>query len=112
MRILEEEKIRDEVALALSEDRSEAIVLGCAGMVDLARDLTEEFQVPVIDGVTSAVKLVKALFLLVCKPANEMVMHFLERKLTWVVSKKINPVAKFLVLASILEFNGIKSFMS
>ena len=54
-------KIRDEVALALSEDRSEAIVLGCAGMVDLARDLTEEFKVPVIDGVTSAVKLVESL---------------------------------------------------
>ena len=54
-------KIRDEVALALLEDRSEAIVLGCAGMVDLARDLSEEFQVPVIDGVTSAVKLVESL---------------------------------------------------
>ena len=54
-------KIRDEVARALSEDRSEAIVLGCAGMVDLARDLSEEFQVPVIDGVTSAVKLVESL---------------------------------------------------
>ena len=54
-------KIRDEVALALSKDRSEAIVLGCAGMVDLARDLSEEFQVPVIDGVTSAVKLVESL---------------------------------------------------
>ena len=54
-------KIRDEVALALLEDRSEAIVLGCAGMVDLARDLSEEFQVPVIDGVASAVKLVESL---------------------------------------------------
>ena len=54
-------KIRDEVAKALSEDRSEAIVLGCAGMVDLARDLSVEFQVPVIDGVTSAVKLVESL---------------------------------------------------
>ena len=54
-------KIRDEVACALLEDRSEAIVLGCAGMVDLARDLSKEFQVPVIDGVTSAVKLVESL---------------------------------------------------
>ena len=54
-------KIRDEVALALSEDRSEAIVLGCAGMVHFAKELSEEFQVPVIDGVTSAVKLVESL---------------------------------------------------
>ena len=30
-------------------------------MVDLARDLSQEFQVPVIDGVTSAVKLVEGL---------------------------------------------------
>ena len=54
-------KIRDEVALALSEDRCEPIVLGCAGMVYFARELSEEFQVPVIDGVTSAVKLVESL---------------------------------------------------
>jgi len=53
--------IRAEIKLALEEDRSEVIVLGCAGMVDLARDLSEEFGVPVIDGVTAAVKLVESL---------------------------------------------------
>lgn len=55
------ERIRTEVLHALEEDGSEAIVLGCAGMVDLAKDLSEEFEVPVVDGVTAAVKLVEGL---------------------------------------------------
>ena len=53
--------IRFEIQKALDEDRSEAIVLGCAGMADLATELSKEFGVPVIDGVTAAVKLVESL---------------------------------------------------
>ena len=53
--------IRVEIQKALDDDRSEAIVLGCAGMVDLAAKLSEEFCVPVIDGVSAAVKLVESL---------------------------------------------------
>ena len=53
--------IRVEIQKALDDDRSEAIVLGCAGMVDLAAKLSEEFGVPVIDGVSAAVKLVESL---------------------------------------------------
>jgi allantoin racemase len=54
-------KIKHEIAAALATDRAEAIVLGCAGMTDLAADLTREFGVPVVDGVAAAVKLVEAL---------------------------------------------------
>lgn len=53
--------ILDECRRALAEDGSGAIVLGCAGMADLARDLTEALGVPVIDGVGVAVKFVEAL---------------------------------------------------
>ena len=53
--------IRVEIQKALDEDRSEAIVLGCAGMADLATELSKEFGVPVIDGVTAAVKIVESL---------------------------------------------------
>ena len=42
--------IRVEIQKALDEDRSEAIVLGCAGMVDLAAELSKEFGVPVSMG--------------------------------------------------------------
>lgn len=49
-------RLRAEIAAALSEDKAEAIVLGCAGMADLAANLSKEFGVPVIDGVSAAVK--------------------------------------------------------
>ena len=54
-------KISEEIARALAEDRAEAIVLGCAGMADLAAALSEEHGVPVLDGVAAAVKLAEGL---------------------------------------------------
>lgn len=54
-------KIGDECRLALAEDGVGAIVLGCAGMADLCCELSLEFGVPVIDGVSAAVKLAEAL---------------------------------------------------
>lgn len=58
------EKLRGEIARAIDEDRAEAIVLGCAGMADLAHRLQAEFGVPVIDGVGAAVKQAEALIAL------------------------------------------------
>lgn len=55
------DRILDESRRALSEDRSGAIVLGCAGMSDLTRRLSAELGVPVIDGVTVAVGICEAL---------------------------------------------------
>ena len=55
------EKVRNEILRAVREDRCEAIVLGCAGMADLAEWLTQETGVPVIDGVTVATRMVEAL---------------------------------------------------
>lgn len=46
---------------ALVQDKSGAIVLGCAGMADLAQYLATRLHVPVIDGVTAAVKFAEAL---------------------------------------------------
>lgn len=50
------DRLRNEIAAALREDKTEAIVLGCAGMADLTQDLRQEFSIPVIDGVAAAVK--------------------------------------------------------
>ena len=55
------QKIGNECRQALAEDGVGAIVLGCAGMADLCTELTQELGVPVIDGVTAAVKLAEAL---------------------------------------------------
>ncbi len=55
------EKISAEIREAIAVDRAEAIVLGCAGMADLAQSLSREHGVPVVDGAAAAVKLCEAL---------------------------------------------------
>ncbi len=56
-----QEKVRQRCLQAKREDGSGAIVLGCGGMAALARDLTHELGMPVIDGVSAAVKTVESL---------------------------------------------------
>lgn len=51
--------IADEIAAALREDAPDAIVLGCAGMADLADAFTRRFQLPVLDGVVCAVHMLE-----------------------------------------------------
>jgi allantoin racemase len=53
--------IVDECRRALAEDGSEAIVLGCAGMAELCREIEDALGAPVIEGVTAAVKWSEAL---------------------------------------------------
>ncbi len=49
-----EARISAEIARAISEDGAGAIVLGCAGMADLAARLSQTHGLPVIDGVAAA----------------------------------------------------------
>lgn len=56
-----EERIGAEIERALADDGADCIVLGCAGMADLAGRLSERFQVPVIDGVAAGVVFAVAL---------------------------------------------------
>jgi allantoin racemase len=64
---LEEDAVQTREALwvecrrALAEDGCGAIILGCGGMADLADGLSGELGIPVIDGVSVAVKFVEAL---------------------------------------------------
>ena len=55
------QKISAEIGVAVAEDRAEAIVLGCAGMASLAADLAAEHGLPVLDGVSCAVKMAEAM---------------------------------------------------
>lgn len=55
------QRISEEIKRSIEQDRSEAIVLGCAGMTDLAQSLSDEHKVPVLDGVACAVKLVESM---------------------------------------------------
>lgn len=54
-------QIEDAARVALAQDRSGAIVLGCAGMAPLCAELSARLGVPVIDGVAAAVKFAEAL---------------------------------------------------
>lgn len=54
-------RISAEIGRAVAEDRAEAIVLGCAGMADLADRLSAEHGLPVLDGVSCAVRLAEAM---------------------------------------------------
>lgn len=58
---LAQEKVRQGCIQAKQQDGSGAIVLGCGGMASLARELTLELGIPVIDGVGAAVKMVESL---------------------------------------------------
>ena len=55
------QKIENEIIAALKEDGASAIVLGCAGMADIASEFERKFNVPIIDGVKSAIGLCEAL---------------------------------------------------
>lgn len=46
---------------ALEADRSDVIVLGCAGMADMCRSISAELGVPVVDGVAAATLMVQSL---------------------------------------------------
>ncbi len=53
--------ISREIDRAIEEDGAEAIVLGCAGMADLAAALARKHALPVVDGVAAAVRLAESL---------------------------------------------------
>lgn len=53
--------IVSEAVKAVEIDRAEAICLGCGGMADLTERVIERTGVPVIDGVSAAVKLAEGL---------------------------------------------------
>ncbi|MDO5632371.1 MAG: aspartate/glutamate racemase family protein [Paracoccus sp. (in: a-proteobacteria)] len=53
--------IEAEILAARDEDRAEAVILGCAGMADIAAELQARCGLPVIDGVTAAVKLAEGM---------------------------------------------------
>lgn len=53
--------VTDACREAVEHDGSDAVVLGCAGMADMCRHISEEIGVPVVDGVTAATLMVQSL---------------------------------------------------
>jgi len=53
-------RISDMIATAMREDGADGIVLGCAGMAHLAGDLSAMHRLPVVEGVSAAVRLAES----------------------------------------------------
>ena len=53
--------LEEQSRICVEKDGAEAIVLGCAGFVQFVDALRERLGVPVIDGVSPAVKMCEAL---------------------------------------------------
>ena len=64
------ERINAEVEQAIKTDKAEAIVLGCAGMAELGATLHELHNIPVLDGISCAIKQVEAMIYLNLKNSN------------------------------------------
>ena len=55
------EKLIQEGRRAIEEDKAEVVVLGCAGMAGIDKEIEKIIGVPVIDGVASAVLIIESL---------------------------------------------------
>ena len=55
------DKLNKLIQDTMENDNAEAIILGCAGMADLAKSLETKHQLPVIEGVSSAIVLAESL---------------------------------------------------
>ena len=55
------DKLNKGIQDTIENDNAEAIILGCAGMADLAKKLEKKHKLPVIEGVSSAVVLAESL---------------------------------------------------
>lgn len=62
--------VTDACRTAIKVDRSDSIVLGCAGMADICHSISEEIGVPVVDGVSAATVLVQSLVTLGLRTAK------------------------------------------
>lgn len=72
--------IKHAAHLAIHEDDAEVICLGCAGMAGLDKKLQEDLQVPVIDGVVAALKLMEAFISYGVKTSKRLAYNTPQRK--------------------------------
>ncbi len=73
--------IEEESWMAIREDGAESILLGCAGFVSFVEDLQGKLGVPVLDGVTPAVKLAEALHEMNCNVGKSLSWGYPEKKI-------------------------------
>jgi len=65
---------------AVEEDGAECILLGCAGFVSFVEELQRNLGVPVLDGVSPAIKLAECLVDMGCQTSKHLTWGFPEKK--------------------------------
>lgn len=54
-------KLKNEIKRTIEEDKAESIILCTPGMFNITKQLEEEFQIPIIEGVSAAITMVESL---------------------------------------------------
>ena len=99
--------IRAEIEAAVHKDGAEAIVLGCAGMAALAKRLSVDFGLPVIDGVAAAVKQVEGLVAQGLK-TSKIGGYAMPPRKNYVVAKIGEFTGNFLIIERGLRISAIR----
>ncbi|NPV45251.1 MAG: aspartate/glutamate racemase family protein [Firmicutes bacterium] len=74
------EALAEESRKAVEQDGAECILLGCAGFVNFVEDLQKTLGVPVLDGVSPAVKFAEILVDMGCRTSKILTYGFPEKK--------------------------------
>lgn len=81
--------LEEESKKAVKEDGAECILLGCAGFVNFVEELQNKLGVPVLDGVTPAVKFAEALVDMNCLTSKALTWNYPEKKKIYGFSKTL-----------------------
>lgn len=74
------ESLSEASLKAVEEDGAESILLGCAGFVSFVEDLQKRLGVPVLDGVSPAVKIAETLVSMGCRTSKFLTWGYPEKK--------------------------------
>ena len=67
-----EQKLDNKIDEILSSSHSEIIVLGCAGMSDFAKKMQDKYKIPVIEGISVAIKFAESFVELGLKTSKKL----------------------------------------
>jgi allantoin racemase len=83
-------KLRNEIERTLTEDKPEAIIICGLGMLKLSKQLQDEYEIPVIEGVSSAITMAESLIKLGFKINKLDLKHSMSQRYSSNLSEFIN----------------------
>ena len=83
-------KLRNEIERTLTEDKPEALIICGLGMLKLSKQLQDEYEIPVIEGVSSAITMAESLIKLGFKINKLGLKHSMSQRYNGNLSEFIN----------------------